>query len=193
MIKKSTISMLLLILLSSCSFFSSKTNIEKSEGSAEVKKIMIDKFGGDIKIQEVVLLSQQELNTTMDIIQVQEAGSGDEIKALSYITTYDKLSTDKAHNFDQSGNGILISDIPEDLFYKNAQKVIAQTPKDMEYNSIKSYTQKFSANKPAEAEIVIHATPISGSTTLKGKKLETTYYEYTYIIDAEGNTTMRKE
>lgn len=182
-----------ILFISGCSYFESETNIENLEGSVAVKKIMQDKFGKDLKIQKVTLISQQELNTTLDIIQAEEAGNAEDITTYSYITKYEKLSTDKVKNFNKSGNGIVISNIPEDLFYNNAKKVIALTPKDMEFNSIKSYTQEFAADKPTEAEIVIHATPIKGSTALKGNKLETTYYEFTYTIDANGKVTMLSE
>lgn len=191
--KKLAITLICIATLSSCSFFNSETNIENKEGSKKVREVMIEKFGGDTKIQRVTLISQQELNTTIDLIQATESGKEEETMFYSYIKTYDKLTNEKQQNFNKNNVGICIKDIPEDLFYNNVQKILPLVSKELEFNSVKSYSQEFENNKPGKSEIIVHATPNKSSTTLKGRKLETTYYELIFEIDDSGNVKMKEE
>jgi hypothetical protein len=72
------------------------------------------------------------------------------------------------------------------------QKVLPLVPKDMELKSVSSYTQDFDGSKPGEAEVTLQVTPIEGSTSLKGRKIETTFYEHTFIIDAAGKVSKKE-
>jgi hypothetical protein len=176
--------------IASCSLFQS-TDYTTEEGSKAIKSIMTEKVGGDIVISDIAIVTSLELNTSAEIINVYEKSDASKANFHSIsLSGAGRVVNELQDKISKGNGGVKISDIPDALYSDNCEKILPLIPEELKFASIKQYEQDFSNSKPGKVSITAHATDKNGSSKLKGKKVETTFYELKFEISESGTAKL---
>lgn len=183
------IAILTIILLNSCSSISGY-NIENEKDADALKEYVVSKVNPEMYITEISMTSNLDLNTKIKIISIDEASDKDELNRFTLCLGARKeseVTESKESNSDKENKGIKLADLDFKSFSKNIKNLIAAVPADYEYQCVSEYTEQFKNGKSIGVKGIIHALDKTGnSTKLKGNKLETTYYQLNFEMDASG-------
>ncbi len=180
---------LAILMLNSCNSITG-FNIENEKDADDLKQYIASKVNTDKNITSISLFSAADLNTKIKIISIDEASDKDETNRITLnlgARKESEVKESKESNSDKENKGIKLADLDFKSFSENIKKLIAAIPDGYEYQCVSEYNEQFKNGKSIEVKGIIHALSKTGnSTKLKGNKLETTYYQLNFVIDASG-------
>jgi len=187
---------LAILMLNSCNSITG-FNIENEKDADDLKQYIASKVNTDKNITSISLFSAADLNTKIKIISIDEASDKDETNRITLSLGARKESEvkeSKESNSDKENKGIKLADLDFKSFSENIKKLIAAIPDGYEYQCVSEYNEQFKNGKSIEVKGIIHALSKTGnSTKLKGNKLETTYYQLNFVMDASGKINIFAE
>lgn len=187
---------LAILMLNSCNSITG-FNIENEKDADDLKQYIASKVNTDKNITSISLFSAADLNTKIKIISIDEASDKDETNRITLnlgARKESEVKESKESNSDKENKGIKLADLDFKSFSENIKKLIAAIPDGYEYQCVSEYNEQFKNGKSIEVKGIIHALSKTGnSTKLKGNKLETTYYQLNFVMDASGKINIFAE
>ncbi len=168
-----------------------KYDLDKPESIANIK----EKVGENVKADEAVASIMFSFNnsndfTTKPFIISIATGSKDAIKKTTINLDTDDVKTDE-NATDYNYDFLPYSSYDFDkisTYLEEAKKLI---PEEFNFKGIGTY--KLSAEKDyIEHDFILQITDKEGSTEVKGRNIETTYYELKFTSDKDGTLSMKE-
>lgn len=197
--KKSTIAFLsasILFGLNSCdSLVESIYDLDKPGEIEEVKKKIIEEVG-DLLVYDVTITSQNELETSLNMINLvtaEGAKEGGLDRKLFYLIDEFEPSTSPINEAfveaKKKNDPKKISDLDFSLIEKNFDAAKKQLPKEFINPCLYTYTIDFKDNKRSDS-FMIHCTKEGDTEHMEGRSVVTDYYKFQFITNENGEIVL---
>ena len=190
------------LLLFSCGE-STKNNMNDAKELEGIKALLIENFGEDREIYQLDLDATDHLTSELGTARIDYLDNG-VIYSRMYVAdlvTGEKLQEPKKATdgiqsdfFTKKLQGkVKIKDLDFNLIATKYKEACALIPSDYENAILYSWYYKVNNDNEITADFALEATLKGEGTSVEGRNIVTTYYEFIFSMDKEGNITLEME
>lgn len=191
-----------LTLVSCSKILGTETNTEETMDNVKalVKENVTDKGMSLITLQ---IMPQKPLTNKADLIYLMAADKNGKFRELTFLFDMGSYTPRGDKEIDSSdikakmgdmedGAGIKSIDmesIPSNTIANQVEEAKKQLPEGLEFKGVGTYEITMKEGKPV-TKFKIQVTETGNSTKIKGKRIETSYYEFDCVVGDDGNVSI---